>query len=157
MAAPPASDRRTRGKGRQLELGPVELLIVGFPGNKFNGDVAPALMELVENGTIRIIDLLFVGKDDEGNVEAFEVSGLDDDLAAKFMPLLHDNASGLIGEEDVEDVAEALEPNSSAALLLYEQLWAIRFRDALAGSGAELMDLFRIPGEVIDEALAEQG
>jgi hypothetical protein len=128
---------------------------VGFPGNKFNGDVTPALMELVDNGTIRIIDLLFVGKDEDGNIEAFEVSGLDDELAAAFMPLLHDNSSGLIGEDDIEDVGEALEPNSSAALLLYEQLWAIRFRDALLDSGAELLDLFRIPGEVVDEALAE--
>jgi uncharacterized membrane protein len=137
-----------------VKLGPVELLIVGFPGNKFNGDVTPALMELVDNGTIRIIDLLFVGKDEDGNIEAFEVSGLDDDLEAAFRPFLHPDDSGLLGEDDIEDVGEALEPNSSAALLLYEQLWAKRFRDAVIDSGGEVIDRMHIPAEAVDEAVA---
>ena len=132
------------------ELGPLELLFVAFPGNQFTGEIVPALEELVEQGTINIVDLVFVAKDADGNSVGFELEHLDDNVRAAFGSLAND-LEGLISEEDVEDLADALEPNSSAALLLFEHVWATQFRDALVNSGGQL--LARIP--ITQEALAE--
>jgi uncharacterized membrane protein len=120
------------------ELGPVELLFVGFPGNQFSGEIVPALLELVEQGTIRVLDLVFVAKDADGNAVGLEFEHLDDESQAAFNPLVNEFAQ-LISEEDVEDLAEGLEPNSSAAILVFENVWATKFRDALVNSGGELV------------------
>ena len=135
------------------ELGPVEILLVGFPGNKFTGEIAPALQELVDSGTIRIIDLVFVAKDADGNAVGIELETLDDEPRGNFESLITE-LEGLIAEEDIEDLAESLEPNSSAAILLFEHTWAIRFRDAVAGSGGELVARIPIPAEAIAEVMA---
>jgi uncharacterized membrane protein len=135
------------------ELGPVEILLVGFPGNKFTGEIAPALQELVDSGTIRIIDLVFVAKDADGNAVGIELETLDDEPRGNFESLITE-LEGLIAEEDIEDLAESLEPNSSAAILLFEHTWATRFRDAVAGSGGELVARIPIPAEAIAEVMA---
>ena len=132
------------------ELGPVELLFVEFPGNQFTGEIIPALSELIEQGTIRVLDLVFVAKDADGNAVGIELEELPAESKGAFSELVEE-LEWLISDEDVEDLAEALEPNSSAAILLFEHTWAIPFRDALAGSGGRLV--VRLP--ITEEALAE--
>ncbi len=130
------------------EPGPVEYMIVAFPGNKFQGEIAPALHELVESETIRIIDLAFVAKDAEGDVAAFEVSDLDPDVQAA-LERMGAEPTGLFNEEDLMAAAEELEPESSAALLVWEDLWAARLADSIRDAGGELYDLGRIPHEIV--------
>ncbi len=135
-----------------MDIGPVEILVVAFPGNQFTGEVAPALAELVQSGLVRVIDLVFVTKDADGAVVGVELSELDDATGAAFG--LHvEEPSGLISDQDIEDLAAELEPNSSAAILLVEHLWATKFRDAVVGSGGELVASIRIPKEVVDEVV----
>jgi hypothetical protein len=131
-------------------LGPVELLFVEFPGNQFTGEIIPEITRLIEAGTIRVIDLVFVAKDADGNSVGIALEDLPDDAKDAFSALVTELAE-LIAEEDVEDLAEGLEPNSSAAIMLFEHTWAIPFRDAIAGSGGRL--IARLP--ITEEALAE--
>jgi hypothetical protein len=130
------------------EIGPVEYLIVAFPGNQFRGQIAPALADLVEAGTIRIIDITFVGKDENGDVAAFELSDLDPEVR-EGIENLGATSGGLFNEEDVMAAAEELEPNSSAALLVWENVWAKPITDAIREAGGELFDYDRIPHEVV--------
>ena len=133
-------------------MGPVEYLVVAFPGNKFNGDIVPALAELTDNGTIRIIDLVFIRKDADGNVAAAELEDLPADVAAAF-DSLDGELGDLLNEEDIALAAEGLDPDSSAGLLVYENLWATRFRDAIVDSGGQLVDRGHIPPAAIEAAL----
>ena len=135
-----------------MDIGPVEILVIGFPGNKFSGEVAPALADLVESGLIKVIDLVFVTKDAKGNVVGIELSDLDEATIAAFDPHVG-IPSGLVSDEDIEDIGADLEPESSAAILLFEHVWATRFRDAVLGSGGELIASIRIPKEVVDEVV----
>jgi hypothetical protein len=135
-----------------MTIGPVEYIIVGFPGNKFNGEIAPELVDLVESGTVRILDLIFIGKDADGSVVFFEIDELEG--VAGFGGLDAD-VGGLIGPEDIEYVAAALEPNSSAALLIWEDLWATRFAEAVRKSNGVLIEGARMPHEIIAPLLAD--
>jgi len=130
------------------EIGPVEYIVVGFPGNQFKGEIAPALGDLVEAGTIRIIDIAFAGKDEDGNVVAFELSDLDPDVQ-KALESLGAEPAGLFNEEDLMAVAETLEPGSSAAVLAWENTWAKGVAGAIRDAGGELYGYDRIPHEVI--------
>src|SRR5215204_1236547 len=136
-----------------MSLGPVELIVVKFPGSQFTGDIAPAMRELVDNGTIRVIDLLFIKKKD-GAVATIEMNDLDDEDFAAFEPMV-DELTGLFNEDDVRQLAEQLEDNSSAAVMLFENTWATRFRDAVVKAKGELVFNDRIPRVVIDELLRE--
>jgi hypothetical protein len=135
-----------------MAIGPVELLVVKFPGNQFTGEIAPALTELVESGTIRVLDILFINKDEEGLVEMVEINDLilDDKT---FDPIVSD-LTDLLTEEDVEAFGAVLEPNSSAALMLFENTWAARFAGALRNAKGELILNERIPRAVIEEVMA---
>jgi len=133
------------------EIGPVEYMIVAFPGNRFTGEIAPALSKLVESNTIRIIDLAFVAKDADGNVAAFELSDIDEEVR-RGLDALGLEGSGLLGEDDLMDAGAALEPNSSAAMLLWEDIWAAELADALRGAGGELVALGRLPHDAVMEA-----
>ena len=135
-----------------MTIGPVEYIIVGFPGNQFNGQIAPELVDLVESGTIRILDLIFIGKDADGSVVAFEIDELD--AAAGFVGL-DGEVGGLISAADVEYAAAALEPNSSAALLIWEDVWAARFAEAVRKSGGVLLEGARMPHELVEPLLAD--
>jgi hypothetical protein len=134
-----------------MTTGPVEYIIVGFPGNKFNGAIAPELITLVESGTVRILDLIFIGKDAEGNVLSFEIEDLE---GFEAFANLDADVGGLISPADVEYAAAQLEPNSSAALLLWEDVWAAPFAKAVIDSGGVLLDGARIPHELIEAALS---
>ena len=135
-----------------MKIGPVEYLIVGFPGNEFTGAIAPALANLIDNKTIRVLDLLFVGKDADGNVLAFEFDELDE-LAS--YGELEGETGGIIGEADIAHAAAALEPNSSAALLVWEDVWAIEFADAVRASGGVVIEGARIPHDIVETVFAD--
>jgi uncharacterized membrane protein len=133
------------------ELAPVDYMIVAFPGNEFKGEIAPALADLVEKGTIRIIDLAFVAKDAEGNIGAFELTDIDPEVRQGFENMGVE-VNGLFNEEDLQAAGEELEPNSSAALLVWENLWAKDVAQAIRNAGGELLDFERLPHEVVQAA-----
>jgi hypothetical protein len=135
-----------------MSIGPVEYIIVGFPGNEFNGEIAPALSKLISDGTIRILDLVFIAKDADGNHVAVE---FDEHEALAAFGELDGHVGGLISHDDIEYAAEALEPNSSAALLIWEDTWAVPLVDAMRASGGVLLEGSRIPHELIEPALAD--
>lgn len=134
------------------EIGPVEYMAVSFPGNKFKGEIVPALKELVDSGTVRIIDLAFVVKDAEGNVAGMEVEELDSD-AGKAFAALQAEIGDLVNQDDLMAVGEVLEPNSSAAVLVWEDVWATKLAKAIRDAGGVLLDLERVPHEVVQAAL----
>jgi hypothetical protein len=133
------------------ELGPVDYMIVAFPGNQFKGEIVPALADLVENGTIRIIDLAFVGKSAAGEVVAFELLDLDPEVKKAFEDLGVE-VSGLFNEDDLMSTGEKLEPDMSAALLVWENLWARNVAEGIRNAGGVLIDFQRIPHEVVQAA-----
>jgi hypothetical protein len=133
-------------------IGPVEYMVLGFPGNQFNGDIAPELANLIQSGTIRILDLVFMTKDEEGDVAAFEIDEHED---LKAFGVLDGEVGGIIGDEDIAYAADSLEPNTSAALLVWEDTWAIPLVEALRGSGGVLIEGSRIPHELMEAALSE--
>jgi Family of unknown function (DUF6325) len=134
-----------------MTIGPTEYIIVGFPENQFTGQIAPALADLIDNDTIRILDLVFISKDADGDVTAFEYDELDE-LAA--FGDLDGEVGGLIGPDDIAHAAEGLDPNSSAALLIWEDTWAIPLVEAMRSSGGVLLEGGRIPHDLAEEAFA---
>ena len=136
-----------------MDVGPVDLLIVEFPGNQFKGEIAPALRDLVKDGTVRVLDLLFVYKDADGEVGSVELAGLGPDLEPAFADLDGQLGGGLLDAEDVAQVGANLEPNSSAALIVWENTWAARFVTAMRHAGAKVVDQARIPAEAVAAAL----
>ena len=139
-----------------MALGPVEYAVIAFPGNRFNGDVVPALSELVESGTIHIIDLVFAHMDADGVLTVGELEELDAELGAVFADLEGD-VNDLLNEEDLNEISTLLPPNSSAAIIVWENLWAERFAAAVRGAGGQLVDSGRIPHEVVAAALENSG
>jgi uncharacterized membrane protein len=136
-----------------MSFGPIELLVLRFPGNHFTGEIAPALKELVDANTIRVIDLLFATKDKDGNVTILEVNDLDDKDFDIFDPVVAE-ANGMLTEEDARAIAKAIPPNSSAGLLLFENVWATRFVDAVRAAKGEVVINERIPRKVIEQLVA---
>jgi len=137
-----------------MDLGAVELMIIEFPENRFTGSIAPALADLVEKGTIRLLDVLFVAKGDDGSILGFELSSVGEDVREAFESMLSDGAP-LLHDDDIADVGEALDPGTSVAMILFEHAWANRLRSALVEAGAELIDSLRIAPEAIDRAQRE--
>jgi hypothetical protein len=135
-----------------VTIGPVEYMIVAFPGNKFKGEIIPALEDLVKSETIRIIDLAFIIKDAEGNVVSLEVGDLDSQVFQAF-DALDAKPGGLLSEDDLITAAEGLQPDSSAALLVWEDVWATRFTEAVRDADGVLLDLARVPHEVVQAAV----
>lgn len=131
-----------------MAVGPVDVYIIGFPGNKFSGRIAPAILDLVEDGTIRVLDLLFVMKDAEGVVTTVEASDIDEEGAA-FLSI-DVTQPGALGEEDAEEVSDSLPSGSSALLIAFENLWVGKVVDALRAADAVLIDSIRIPVDVVE-------
>lgn len=134
-----------------VTAGPVDIVFLRFPGNQFKGEIGPALRDLVVSGLIRVVDLLFVYKDDDGTTGSLELAGLGADLAPAFADLDGQLGGGLLDAEDVADVASLLEPGNSVAVLAVENLWAIPFIEAVRGAGGELVDQVRVPGAVVSD------
>ena len=135
-------------------LGPIEVLVVGFPGNRFTGGILPELEALVEAGTISIVDGLFITKDDVGDVTFVELDQIDENEDAAALGRFIGSSLDLLSDDDAAEFAAALEPNSSAAALVFEHTWFKPLRDELIGSGGVLVANMRIPGLVVEEVLA---
>jgi hypothetical protein len=134
------------------ELGPVDWIVVEFPGSQFNGEIAPALRDLVDRGVVRVLDLLILKKDDDGSIEAFELSDLDDSEIGELRA--HEaQLAMLLSEDDVTAVAAAIEPGSSAAVLVWENTWAAPFGSAVRRSGGQLVASGRIPVQALLAAI----
>lgn len=138
-----------------MSLGPVEMLCIKFSNTFIKDEIAAALRTLVENKTIRIIDILFIRKGENDQVEMNEIDELDDTDYSIFDPIVSD-ITGLITEEDVQTIAQALDHNSFAALMLFENIWATTFRDAVVNAQGQLLLNERIPSSVIEQAIANQ-
>jgi hypothetical protein len=133
------------------EIGPVDYAVIAFPGNRFRGEIAPALAELVENGTIRIIDIAFAGKNADGEAIAFEITELDPDVQ-EGLDKAGIEVGGLLNDDDLMDTAAGLEPNSSAALIVWENVWARKVAQAMRDAGGELVAFERLPHDVVQAA-----
>jgi len=136
-----------------MTFGPIEMLMIRFPGDQISGDLAPALTELVNDGLVHIVDLLFIRKDAAGSVSVFELGDLNPDLAEQYAPLLTD-VTELLNEEDAYELADSLENGSSAGIMLFENVWATRFAQAVRASNGEVLLNERIPNSVIEEVIA---
>jgi hypothetical protein len=133
-----------------MGIGPVEYLILGFPGNNFTGQIVPELAKLIDSGLVRIIDLTFISKDADGAVQVVEYDAVEE-LAA--FAGLDAEVGGLLSDEDVAYAAQSLEPNSSAALLVWEDTWAAPFAAAVRNANGVILEGARIPREIIEGAM----
>jgi uncharacterized membrane protein len=133
------------------EIGPVDYAVIAFPGNKFRGEIAPAIADLVDDGTIRVIDVAFVGKNADGDAVAMELMELDPDVQEGL-----DKAGvvvgGLFNEDDLMDIAADLPPETSAAVLVWENVWARKVTQTMRDAGGQLVTFERIPHDVVQAA-----
>jgi hypothetical protein len=129
-------------------MGPISYLIAEFPGNKMTGEGFPALIDLVDRGVVRILDLTFVTRDDDGTLRALALSDLDNDGELD-LTVFEGAASGLLDDSDLADAASVIEPGSSAGILIFENCWAAQFTDALRRGGGELVAAGYIPQDAL--------
>jgi hypothetical protein len=127
-------------------LGPISYLVVQFPGNKMTGEGFPILVDLVDRGLIRILDLVFVTRDEDGSIRAIELSDLDGQLD---LAVFEGASSGLLDDSDLVDAASVIDPGSSAGILIFENRWATPFTQALRRGGAELVAAGYIPQDAL--------
>jgi hypothetical protein len=132
----------------EYPLGPVEYLTFYFEGNRFSGEIIPALNELTDSGLIRVIDLAVVSKDGDGNVTIFEANELSEDVAEALAALDYEMA-GMLSEEDLAVLAEELPANTTAAALLVDNVWAANFTNAIRRANGVLVGSVRIPHPVV--------
>ena len=135
-----------------MTYGPIDMIALEFESDNLKGEILPALLELAENGIVRIMDLIVIQKYEDGSYEALELEQLDEEIIAVFDPL-DVEISGIIQNEDIEAIAEGLEENTTTALLLLENLWAIKFKEAVLNANGRLLIQERIPHEVVLETL----
>jgi uncharacterized membrane protein len=135
-----------------MTLGPVSYTVVAFPGNRFSGGIAPEVEKLVSNGTVRVLDLVFVAKDEAGDTVSLEFDQRDE-LAA--FGDLDGEVGGLINAEDLDHVAEQLRPGNSALVIVWEDLWATPLVEAVRASGGVVVDTARIPADLVESALSD--
>jgi hypothetical protein len=129
-------------------LGPISYLIVEFPGNKMTGEGFPILVDLVDRGLIRILDLAFVTRDDDGTVRAIDLSDIDGDGTLD-LAVFEGASSGLLDHSDFADAEPAISPGSSAGILVFENRWATEFVQALRRSDAQLVAAGYIPQDAL--------
>jgi hypothetical protein len=133
-----------------INTGPVDVIMLSFPGNKFNGRILPAVGDLIDRGLIRLLDLMFVWKDDEGTLGSLELAKLGPDLD-EYVEIVQQIPGGYLDDEDAQEIAPDVQPGSSVALLAVENLWAIPFVDAVRDADGVVLDQFRVPADVVAE------
>ena len=136
-----------------MTYGPIDFLALEFNNENLKGEILPALYDLVQNKIVRVIDLVVIQKNADGNHEAVELQQLSPELLGVFDPLKVE-INGMIQVEDIEMVADGMENNTTAAALLFENLWAVKFKEALLRANGRLLTQVRIPQENVEEALA---
>jgi hypothetical protein len=129
-------------------MGPVDYLVIEFPGNRMTGEGIPLLLDLVDRGIIRILDLAFIRKEIDGSVSALAVEDMDATGTREFA-VFQGAQSDLLGEDDLGEAANAIEPGSSAGILIYENVWAAPLATALRRGGAQLVAGGRIPVQAL--------
>jgi hypothetical protein len=135
-----------------MTYGPIDFLALEFKTDQLKGEILPELLELVKNKIVRVIDLVIIQKFEDGHHEAAEMQQLSPDVLALFDPL-EVEISGIIQVEDIANVAEAMENGTNAAILLFENLWAVKFKEAVLRANGQLLAQDRIPHEVVEEAM----
>jgi hypothetical protein len=133
------------------EMGPIDYLVIEWPGRQPTGEAVPHMIDLVDRGLIRILDLAFIAKAEDGSVAALEIADLGDEVEA--FAAFEGASSGLLSDEDITEAAAALEAGTSAALLVFENLWAAPFATAVRRSGGQLVASGRIPVQAVLAAL----
>jgi hypothetical protein len=133
-------------------MGPISYLIVEFPGNQMTGQGFPILVDLVDRGLIRIVDLRFITKDSDGAIRAIELSDIDRD-GRMDLSVFEGVSSGVLDDSDLTDAASVIEPGSSAGILIFENRWATSFVQALRGGGAQLVAAGYIPLDTLAASL----
>lgn len=147
------TDQMTANVAEPLdELGPVDWIVVEFPGSRFKGEIAPTLADLVDRGVVRVLDLLLIRKADDGSLDFYELSDLDESEIGS-LRAYETVIADLLSVEDVEAVAAAVEPGSTAALLVWENTWAAPFGSAVRRAGGQLVASGRIPVQAILAAI----
>ena len=129
------------------EMGPIDYIVLEWPGQQPTGEVAPLIIDLVDRGIIRVLDIAFLAKGEDGSVAALDLGGLNG--AGSGFEEFEGASSGLIGQEDLEEAATVLEPGTSAAILVWENRWAAPVAVALRKSGGQLVASGRIPVQAI--------
>jgi len=136
------------------ELGPIDYVVVEFPGNKMTGEGLPILVDLVDRGIIRLIDLVFFTKADDGSVAMAEIADFDGDGTLD-LAIFEGATSGILDKSDIDEAAAAVEGGSSAALLVYENRWAAPFASAVRRGGGQLVAFGRIPTQALLASLED--
>jgi hypothetical protein len=131
------------------DVGPVDLAVIRFTGNRFTGEVAPALLDLVRSGTVRVLDALFVSRDTDDRLTSLEIGDLGPDMQPAFVRFADRTGAGLLDTDDVADVGRDLAPGTSALLLVFENSWVATFAGACRRAGGELVDMARIPARAV--------
>lgn len=137
-----------------MTLGPLEYTVIGFEGNRFDGSIADEIQRVVDQGIVRLVDVVFITKDDQGAVTILELDSKDDPRFAGFAPLLS-GLSGLFTPEDVSAIADGLPADTSALAVLFEHRWAARLKDAVVSAGGFLVSRTTVPPEVLEAINAE--
>jgi uncharacterized membrane protein len=135
---------------KQRVMGPVDWLVVKFPGNKFTGRIAPEMRNLEDSGIVRVIDLVFIRKDQDGNVETFEISDLGGEEENAFQTFSGE-VNEWLSQDDIDSIGSEMPNNSSAGAILFENLWAIKLKEAMLDSGGELVAQGRVSPELIEK------
>lgn len=140
-------------EARQQEriMGPVDWLVVRFPGNRFKGRIAPEIRRLEDSGIVRVIDLVFIRKDKDGNVAAFEIDELGGEDENAFN-IFSGRVDEWLSQDDIDSIGRDLPNDSSAGAILFENLWAIRLKEAMLDAGGEVIAQGRVPPELIEQA-----
>jgi hypothetical protein len=137
-----------------MTLGPLEYIVIGFEGNRFDGSIAREIEKVVASKTISLVDVVFIGRADNGDAVVLELDNKDDPRFASFAGLLGDRMA-LFTEEDVMEIAETLPPNTSGLAILFEHRWAVEIKEAMSAAGGFLVTRTVVPAEVVEEVAAE--
>jgi uncharacterized membrane protein len=155
-ASPSKKKRVPKSGGNKMDenIVPLDYAVIEFPGNQFKGEIAPEIYRLVEEGLIRIIDLVFISKDKQGNFTLLELNDLTDEQYSQFAPLT-EHLAPLFTAEDVASLAASVPANSSALAVLWQNVWTEKFRRAVANANGKVRVHERVPADVLNEVMAE--